>query len=329
MRRRDVVAFLIAAPGAVAAGWPLAVSAQRQTTAVIGWLSFATPEDSPALDYFRRGLADLGYVEGTNLTIEYRWARSHTELFGSLAADLVRANVSVIAAVSGAPSARAAQAATTKIPVVFITPGDPVEEGLVASLSRPGNNLTGLTMTNTALIRKQIEFLNELLPGSAPLAIISDPNTEADALQRNAQLAGQALGRHVIVIDAASEKDFEAAFATMVRDKVAGAVVPDRPLFVSRHNQLAAMAARNRIPAIYPPADLASSGGLMSYGASTFDMFRRAGQYVGKILQGAKPADMPVEAPTRIELKVNLKTAKTLGLQVPTSLLLRADEVTE
>jgi putative tryptophan/tyrosine transport system substrate-binding protein len=250
-------------------------------------------------------------------------------LFGPLAADLVRANVSVIAAVSGAPAARAAQAATTKIPIVFITPGDPVQEGLVASLGRPGGNLTGLTMTNTALIRKQIEFLNELLPGSAPLAIISDPNTEAEGLQSNAQLAEQTLGRHVIVIDTASEHDFDAVFAAIVRNKIAGLVVPDRPLFVSRHNQLAALAARDRIPVIYPPADLASSGGLISYGASTFDMFRRAGQYVGKILQGSKPTDIPVEEPTKIELKVNLKTAKALGLQVPTSILLRADDVIE
>jgi putative tryptophan/tyrosine transport system substrate-binding protein len=325
MQRREFIALL----GSAGAAWPLAARAQQPAVPVIGWLSFAAPEDSPALPYFQRGLADFGYVEGKNLTIEYRWARGHAELFGPLAADLVRANVSVIAAVSGAPAARAAQAATTKIPIVFITPGDPVQEGLVASLGRPGGNLTGLTMTNTALIRKQIEFLNELLPGSAPLAIISDPNTEAEGLQSNAQLAEQTLGRHVIVIDTASEHDFDAVFAAIVRNKIAGLVVPDRPLFVSRHNQLAALAARDRIPVIYPPADLASSGGLISYGASTFDMFRRAGQYVGKILQGSKPTDIPVEEPTKIELKVNLKTAKALGLQVPTSILLRADDVIE
>jgi putative tryptophan/tyrosine transport system substrate-binding protein len=329
MRRRDFTASLIAFPGLAAIGGMLGVRAQQQTIPVIGWLSFATPEDSPALPYFQRGLADFGYVEGKNLTIEYRWARSHAELFGPLAADLVRANVSVIAAVSGTPAARAAQAATTTIPIVFITPGDPVQDGLVASLGRPGGNLTGLTMTNTVLIRKQIEFLNELLPGSTPLAIISDPNTEAEGLQSNTELAGQTLGRHIIVINAASEKDFDAAFATITQNRVAGLVVPDRPLFVSLHNRLAALAARDRIPVIYPPADLASSGGLMSYGARTFDMFRRAGQYVGKILRGSKPADIPVEEPTKIELKVNLRTAKALGLQVPTSILLRADEVIE
>jgi putative tryptophan/tyrosine transport system substrate-binding protein len=329
MRRRDFSAFLIAFPAIATIEWSLCARAQQQTIPVVGWLSFAAPEDSPALPYFQRGLADLGYVEGKNLMIEYRWARSHAELFASLAADLVRANVSVIAAVSGAPAARAAQAATTTIPIVFITPGDPVQEGLVASLGRPGGNLTGLTMTNTVLIRKQIEFLNELLPGSAPLAIVSDPNTEAEGLQSNARLAGQVLGRQVIVIDAASENDFDGAFATIAQNKVVGLVVPDRPLFVSRHNQLALLAARYHVPSIYPPADLASSGGLMSYGASTFDTFRRAGQFVGKILQGAKPADIPVEEPTKIQLKVNLRTAKALGLQVPTSILLRADDVIE
>ena len=217
------------------------------------------------------------------MTIEYRWGRGHTELLPALAVDLVRAGVSVIAAVSAAPSARAAKAATSTIPTVFITPGDPVQQGLVMSLNWPGGNLTGLTMTNTVLTRKQIELLNELLPGSSPIAVLSDPNTEAEDLATNAQEAGQTLGRRIIIVNAASADDFDTALATVARDKAGGLVVPDRPLFISRHEPLAGLVSRYRIPTIYPPADLARSGGLMSYGASTFDVFRRAGEIVGKI----------------------------------------------
>jgi putative tryptophan/tyrosine transport system substrate-binding protein len=325
VRRRKFITLL----GGVAATWPLAARGQQSTQAIIGWLSVVSPEGSPALPYFQQGLSDFGYVEGQNLRIEYRWARYHPELLRSLAVDLVGAGVSVIAAVSGAPSALAARAATSAIPVVFITPGDPVQQGLVASLNRPGGNLTGLTMTNTSLMQKQIELLNELLPGSAPLAILSVPDFEPEDLETNARQAGQVLGRPVVIVNAASESDFDPALTTVVQDKASGLVVPDRPLFIARHEQLAALVSRYRIPAIYPPADLARSGGLMSYGASTLDVFRRAGQYVGKILQGAKPADIPVEQPTKITLKINLRTAKALGLNVPPLLLARADEVFE
>jgi putative ABC transport system substrate-binding protein len=324
VRRREVITLL-----GGAAAWPLAARAQRTTQAVVGWLTVVSPEGSPALPYFQQGLSDLGYVEGQNLRIEYRWARYHPELLRPLAVDLVRAGVSVIAAVSGAPSALAARAASSTIPIVFITPGDPVQQGLVASLNRPGGNLTGLTMTNTSLMRKQIELLNELLPGSAPIAILSVPDFEPEDLEANARQAGQVLGRPVVFVDVASESDFETALATVVHDKASGLVVPDRPLFIARHEQLAALVSRYRIPTIYPPADLARSGGLMSYGASTLDVFRRAGQYVGKILQGAKPADIPVEQPTKIALKINLRAAKALGLTMPLSLLVRADEVIE
>jgi ABC-type uncharacterized transport system substrate-binding protein len=324
MRRREFITLL----GGAAAAWPVAARAQP-TMPKVGWLSFASPESSPALPHFQQGLAELGYIEGRNLIIEYRWARSHPELFPTLAADLVQSQVSVIAAVSGVPAARAARDATKTIPIVFITPGDPVKLGLVASLNRPGGNLTGLTMTNTELTMKQIELMNELLPGAGPLAIISDPNTEAEDLETNARLAGRTLGRRIVIVYAASERDFDGALAGIAAEGVAGIVVPDRPLFVSRHNQIAALIARRAIPAVFPPADLASSGALMSYGASTFDVFRRAGVYVGKILTGANPADLPVEQPTRIALKVNLKTAKALGLEVPATLLARADEVIE
>jgi putative tryptophan/tyrosine transport system substrate-binding protein len=324
MKRREFIAGL-----GGAAAWPMVARGQQSGIPVIGWLSILSPESAPALPYFQRGLADLGYVERQNIVIEYRWARGRPELFASLAGDLVKANVSVIAAVSGAPSARAAQAATNNIPIVFLMPGDPVEEGLVESLSRPGGNLTGVTVTNTVLIRKQIELLNELLPGSAPLAIVFDPNTEVESLRTNVQAAEQTLGRRVILVNAASPNEFDTAFETIVLNKASGLIIPDRPIFISRHDQLAKLAARYRIPTIYPPADLALSGGLMSYGASTLDTFRRAGRLVGRILNGAKPADIPIEQPTKIELKINLTTAKTLGLEMPTSIVLRADEVIE
>jgi putative tryptophan/tyrosine transport system substrate-binding protein len=326
VRRRDFVRVIV---GFAASIRPLAARAKEPVAPKVGWLSDASPESSPARPYFQQGLADLGYAEGRNVMVEYKWARSHPELFPKLAADLVQANVSVIAAVSGAPAARAAKAATANIPIVFITPGDPVQQGLVASLNRPGGNLTGLTMTNTTLMRKQIELLNELLPGGAPIAILSDPNTEAEDLETNARQASQTLGRRVTIINVASENDFDAALEIVVKEKASGLVVPDRPLFASRHIELAELVSRHRIPAIYPSADLAASGGLMSYGASTFDMFRRAGELVGKILRGIKPADIPVEEPTKIVLKINLKTAKTLGISVPLPLLGRADEVIE
>ena len=324
MRRREFIGLL-----AAAATWPVAARAQQPALPIVGWLTLVSPEGSPALPYFKEGLAELGYIEGQNLKIEYRWARYHPELFPSLAADLVHSGVSVIAAVSGSPSALAAKAATTTIPIVFITPGDPVQQGLVASLNRPGGNLTGLTMTNTSLTRKQIELLDELLPGTAPFAVLSDPTFEAEDLETNARQAAQALGRRIVLVNAANENDFDTALATAAQNNAIGLVVPDRPLFIARHQQLAELVSRYRIPTIYPPADLARSEGLMSYGASTFDVFKRAGQLVGKVLQGAKPADIPVEQPTKITLKINLKTAKALGLTVPLPLLGRADEVIE
>ena len=325
LQRREFITLL----GGAAAAWPIAGQAQQSFTPRVGWLSFASPESSPALPFFQRGLADVGYIEGRNVLIEYRWARSHPELFPTLAAELVQSQVLVIAAVSGVPAARAAKAATSTIPIVFITPGDPVQSGLVASLNRPGGNLTGLTMTNTVLTAKQIELMHELLPAGRALAIMSDPNTEADDLETNARLAERTLGRPIIIVYAWSEEDFDAALIRVTQENAGGLIVPDRPLFVSRHAQIAALVARFSIPTMFHPADLAASGGLISYGASTFDMFRRAGLFVGKILNGARPADLPVEQPTRIELKINLKTAKALGLEIPPTLLARADEVIE
>jgi putative ABC transport system substrate-binding protein len=313
MRRREFITLL----GGSAAAWPLAARAQQAAMPKIGWLSSVSPESSIAVPFFKHGLADLDYVEGRNVLIEYAWARSHPELFPSLAAGLVRANVAVIAAVSGAPAARAAVAATSTIPIVFITPGDPVQQGLVNSLNRPGANVTGLTMMNTSLTAKQIELMNEVLPAGAAIAVLSETNIEVEDLESTARLAGQKLGRRIIIMPTASENDFETAIAAVAKEGSVGLVVPDRPLFTSRHNQVAALIVQHSIPAVFPPADLSASGGLMSYGASTFDMFRRAGVFVGKILKGTKPAEMPVEQPTRITLKVNLKAAKALRLTIP------------
>jgi putative tryptophan/tyrosine transport system substrate-binding protein len=326
VRRREVIALL----GGGTVVLQAAIARAEQTSpAVIGWLAGPPLNASPALPYFRQSLADLGYVEGRNLVIEYRSAEFHNERFPDLAADLVQKHVSVIAAVSGLPAVLVAKAATRTIPIVFLTAGDPVQLGLVASFNRPGGNLTGVTINNTAAAMKQIEFLHELVPNSEPIAILSDPNTEAADLETTVRTAERALGRRFFIVYAATGSDFAEAFATMVREHAAGLVVPDRPLFVVLHSQLAALAAPHAIPTVYSPADLLSSGGLMSYGASTFDAFRQIGAYVGKILAGAKPADLPVARSTKIELKINLKTAKLLGITVPQSLLGRADEVIE
>jgi putative ABC transport system substrate-binding protein len=212
---------------------------------------------------------------------------------------------------------------------VFITPGDPVQQGLVHSLNRPEANVTGLAMMNTLLTAKQMELMSEVLPAGAAIAILSDPNIENEELESTASLAGQNLGRRIVIIPTASENDFETAIAAVSKEGSVGLVVPDRPLFTIYHNRLAGLITRDAIPAIFPPADLSASGGLMSYGASTFDMFRRAGVFVGKILRGAKPVEMPVEQPTRITLKINLKAAKALRLALPPALLVRADEVIE
>jgi putative ABC transport system substrate-binding protein len=324
MRRRDFITLVSGA-----AAWPLAARAQQPAAPVIGWLSIVTPEASPALPFFHRGLADLGYIEGRNLEIIYRWAEFHPERFPALAADLVQSHVSLIAAVSGVPAVLAAKAASATMPIVFVVPTDPVQLGLVASLNRPGGNLTGVAALNAPVLMKQIELMHELLARNGPIAVLVEPNVEATDLENSVEVAAQNLGRRTIVIHAANDAEFEPAMVTAKRAQVAGLVVTAQPLFVSRHQQLAAVIARYAIPTVYAPAELATSGGLMSYGASVFDIFRRAGNYAGKILAGAKPADLPVELPTKFELKINLKTAKALGLTIPPSMLARADEVIE
>jgi putative tryptophan/tyrosine transport system substrate-binding protein len=313
IRRREFIVTL-----GSAAAWPLAARAQPTTERVrrIGVLMNTTaddPEGQARIAALHQGLQE--------------WGRS--DLLTSLAVDLVRANVSVIAAVSGAPAARAARAATHSIPVVFITPGDPVQQGLVSALNKPDGNLTGLTTMNTLLTAKQIELMSESLPDSAAIAILTDPNTETEELEGIVRVAGQKLGRRIVIVPIANENEFAKTIAAVAAEGNIGLVVPDRPLFVSRQDQLAALVTHHALPAIFPPVDLAASRTLMSYGANTFDVFRRAGVLASKILRGAQPSELPVEQPTRIILKVNLKAATALGLTIPPALLLRADEVIE
>ena len=325
MRRRDFITLV----GSAAAAWPVAAGAQQSGMPVIGFLTIVSPNSTPVLPLFRQGLAELGYVEGRNVSVEYRYAEFHPERLPALASDLAMARVALIVAASGVPAVLAAKAASATIPIVFVLPTDPVQLGLVGSLNRPGGNLTGVAALNAPVLTKQIELMAELLPTPAPIAVVIDPAVEAADLESSAQIAAQTLGRNVIVIHAASADDFEPALATARQRQVAGLVFTAQPLFVSQHRQLAAIVARYAIPAVYAPADLAAFGGLMSYGASIYEMFRRVGNYAGKILAGAKPADLPVELPTKFELKLNLKTAKALGITFPTALLVRADEVIE
>ena len=324
MRRRTLIAML----GAAAVAEPLIVLADS-VVAVVAWLSALRPEHSVTLPFLLEGLAQTGYAEGRNLAIDDASAEGHPEQFPARAAEIVRKHVSLIAAVSGLPSIDAAKTATSTILIVFITLGDPVELGLVASLNRPGSNLTGVAGIGTLMVAKQIEFLSELLPSGVPNAMLLDPYTEASDLERSAQAAGRALGRRIVFISTPTDHDFEASFAAIAREKAAGVVITNQPLFSSHHKQLSELATRFAMPAVYDPQDIASSAGLMSYGASIYDIFRQVGRIAGKILAGANPAEFPVEQPDKIQLKINLRTAKALGLTVPPALLARADEVIE
>jgi putative ABC transport system substrate-binding protein len=263
------------------------------------------------------------------VAIKYTFAEFHAERLRALAAELVQSHVSLIVAVSGEPAVLAAKGASATMPIVFVVATDPVQLGLVASLNRPGGNLTGVAALNAQVLMKQIEIMNELGPSAGPIAVLIDPNVERQDLEENSQIAARALSRRVIVVHAANDRDFETAVKTAKQAQVAGLVVSALPLFVSNHQELARVVAQYAIPTVYAPADLAASGGLMSFGASIFDLFRRVGNFAGKILGGAKPADLPVELPTKFELKINLKTAMALGLTVPPALLIRADEVIE
>jgi putative tryptophan/tyrosine transport system substrate-binding protein len=324
MRRRELI-FLVG--GAVIA--PRSLRAQQKAMPVIGYLSSSSAgPNAPNMAAFRQGLGETGYVEGQNMAIEYRWAEFHYDRLPALAAELVSRNVDVITTNGGNVSALAAKNATSSIPIVFLAGADPVEGGLVASLARPGGNLTGVTILSRELWGKRVELISELVPGAGVIAHLVDPNW----LERNPNMAVQEAARakklQLRILKAATESEMNAAFASLAELGVGALIVGD-PFFLSRPEKVTALAARYAVPTVYDFRVYVAAGGLISYGTSSTDTYRNVGTYVGKILKGAKPADLPVQQPTTFELVVNLKTAKELGLTVPPSILARADEVIE
>jgi putative ABC transport system substrate-binding protein len=326
MNRRTIMSLL-----GGAAAWPIAAQAQQAAMPVIGFLNSGSPDaDRDRVRAFRQGLSETGYVEGRNVTIEYLWADDHNDRLPAMAVDLVRRGVNVIVT-GGTPATLAAKAATTAIPIVFILSTDPVEAGLVASLNRPGGNITGVTGLNVELAPKKLELLHELLPSAASVALLVNPsNTVATEKEtRTVQAAARVLGLKLHILQASTERDFDAAFTKIAQLRVEALVIGSDLFFTSRSEQLAALTVRYAVPAIYQFREFTAAGGLMSYGGDFADWGRQAGMHTGRVLAGAKPADLPVQQATRVELFINLKSAKALGITVPLPLSGRADEVIE
>ena len=325
MKRRDFIILLAGAMG----GWASALRAQQKTMPVIGFLG-STSRGAPFVAAFLEGLAETGYVEGQNAAIEYRWAEGRYDRLPALAAELVKRRVDVIVTAGGIPATRAAKSATSTIPIVFAVGTDPVGDGLVASLARPGGNLTGVTFMMTKLGPKRLELLSELVPEAGMIALLVNPNNEdAERTMRDVQQAARVKGVQLLILKAGTESEIDAAFAYFVQLHAGALLVGHDPFFFSRREQLVALASRHAVPAIYEARDYVAAGGLISYGTSLAAADRLVGIYVGKILKGAKPAELPVQQPTHFELVVNLKTAEVLGLTVPPSILARATEVIE
>ena len=329
MRRRDFISLL----GSAAAAWPLAARAQQQPAPpVIGFLDTRSPEAVvDRLRQFRQGLKDTGYTEGENVIIAYRWAENDFDRLPVLAAELVGRGVAVVVASGSINVALAAKAATTTIPIVFGISEDPVIHGLVASLARPGGNITGVTQLTTELVAKQLEVLHEMLPTARLIALLVNPTQSATTVveTREAALAARNLGLELPVLNASTEADFDGVFAKLIELRAGGLVISAAALFSGRSAQLGELTARRAVPAVYKQREFAAAGGLMSYGTNLVDAYRLAGVYTGRVLKGAKPADLPVQQATKVELYINLKTAKALGLTVPLPLSGRADEIFE
>jgi len=327
MRRRNFIALLSSA----AAAWPLAARAQQSALPVIGFLSGGSAIPfADRLPAFRQGLGEIGYVEGQNVTTEYRWADGQYDRLPGLAAELVGRKVAVIVVLGTTAAALAAKAATQTIPIVFVIGSDPVEVGLVTSLARPGGNITGVSQVLFTMAGKRLELLHELVPASAAVALLvnaTNPYTESEI--REVQTRASALGLQLHVLNATNDSDLETAFMSLVERRAGGLLVGADPFFIIVRDKLVALAAGHKVPTIYGYRDFMAVGGLVSYGTDPAAAYHQIGAYTGRILKGEKPADLPVQQPSKFDLIINLKTARALGLQVPTSILLRADEVIE
>jgi putative ABC transport system substrate-binding protein len=324
MRRRDFVTLL-----GGAAAWPLAAHAQQPAMPLIGFVNSASSDGyAPMVAAFRQGLKETGYVEGQSVSIEYRWANGQYDRVPAMAAEMARHQAAVI--VANTPGVLAVKAAITTTPIVFTTAADPVGAGLIASLSRPGGNVTGVTQLNVEVMPKRLEVAHELIPGATTIALLINPtNPNSETQLRDLQAAARILGLQLHVLHASKERNFDPAFATVVQLRVGALVIGTDGFFISRSEQLAALTVRHAVPTIFQDRAFVAAGGLMSYGGSITDSYRQAGIYTGRILKGEKPADLPVQQVTKVELFINLKTAKALGTTVPISLLGRADEVIE
>jgi putative ABC transport system substrate-binding protein len=327
MKRRDFITLL----GSAAAGWSLAARAQQPAMPVIGYLGRESPAVfASRVRAFRQGLGETGYAESRNVAIEFRWAEGQHTRLSALAADLVGRQVAVIVAPGGAPGPLAAKSVTTTIPIVFEMGADPIAIGLVGNLNRPGGNITGVSSLNVEVTPKRLEIMHEVAPTAAEIAVLINPTSPtADSQLRNLQAAARALGLHLHVLHASTERDFDAVFVTLIQLRAGGLVVASDGFFATHSEQLAALTIRHAVPAIHQSRDFTIAGGLMSYGGSFAESHRQAGVYTGRILKGDKPADLPVQLVTKVELFINLKTAKTLGITFPLSLLGRADAVIE
>ena len=326
IKRREFITLL----GGAAATWLVAAWAQ-QSVPVIGFLNGQTEQAfAPAVAAFRRGLNEAGYVEGQNVAIEYRWAEGRPDRLPPLAAELVRRQVAVIAATGGNNSALVAMQATSTIPIVFTSSDNPVDRGLVASIREPGGNVTGVSWFNAELGPKRLGLLHEMVPNATSVALLINPNNPESTRQpAELQQAARASGLQLVVLTATSAGDIDGAFTAMVQHRVGGLIVGSDPFYLNRREQIIALAAQHAIPTIYAGREVAGAGGLMSYGNSLADAYRRAGIQTGRILKGAKPSELPVDQATKFEFVINLQTAKTLGIEIPATLLARADEVIE